>query len=150
MGMNAIESEIFDSIQRLDEPVHSRKIAEYTGFDISDCSRAMYRLKKLEVIKQVGEEKLEGCGGRTVPTYMAVYRPEPDINTNSIEMEIAEMMNKDQILDDIERLGCFCVVPDGKERAARLRALAAKIESVSASVSADLMESATILEELAP
>lgn len=60
MGMNAIESEIFDSIQRLDEPVHSRKIAEYTGFDISDCSRAMYRLKKLELIEQVGEEKLGG------------------------------------------------------------------------------------------
>ena len=146
MGMNAIETSILDSIQRMDEPVHSRKIAEYTGFDISDCSRAMYRLKKLEVIEQVGEEKLEGCGGRTVPTYLAVYRPEPDVNTDRIEMEIAELMNKDPILDDIERLGFFCVVPDGKERAARLRALAAKIESVSPVVASDLMESASILE----
>lgn len=90
MGMNAIESEIFDSIQRLDEPVHSRKIAEYTGFDISDCSRAMYRLKKLELIEQVGEEKLGGIGGRLVPTYMATHRAEQD--TDSVETEIAELM----------------------------------------------------------
>lgn len=64
------------------------------------------------------------------------------------QMEDDAAIAEDPLTRAMNRLRIWSPISDGRARAARLRALAEKIGTVSVDVAADLLETATIIEEM--